>query len=212
MAALRRRGSAGSANTSASSAILPRPISSTAAIMRPSRDKRLVGKRDQKAVGIGGGRGAAKRARKLKLGAFGVQRAERDEGGRRGAADAGPAMDEERRLAVPFAREFDEVGDMRLARQHEAGLRLADVVHGESQMPVRPDAGRRVDEGLAVDQRHEMADIGVGDRGLDQAQGRDIDGFGAHAARHSSRFSWQNQGGHCSQCLQDRISAVTLIR
>ena len=29
-------------------------------------------------------------------------------------------------------------------------------------MPVRADAGRRVDQGLAVDQRHEMADVSVG--------------------------------------------------
>ena len=63
----------------------------------------------------------------------------------------------------------DEIGHMRLAGKHEPGLRLADVVHGEPEMPVGHDAGRRVDQGLAVDQCHQVADIGVGDRGLDQA-------------------------------------------
>ena len=105
-------------------------------------------------------------------------------------------MDQERRLAVPFERKPDQVLDMRLARKHEAGLRFADIVHGEPEMPIGPDARRRDDQGLAVDQRHEMADARVGDRGLDQAERCDVDGFGVHSVRHSSLFSWQNQGGH----------------
>ena len=50
---------------------------------------------------------------------------------------------------------------MVLARRHQTGLRLANVVHAKFEMPVGANARRRIDQGLAVDQRHQMADAGV---------------------------------------------------
>ncbi len=86
-------------------------------------------------------------------------------------------MNEKRSLTVPITRELHEIVDMVLMRKQEPRLRLADVVHGEPEVPVGPNARRGGNRRFAVNQRHQMADFGVGDRGLDKAQRRDIDGF-----------------------------------
>src|SRR5262249_60066979 len=98
-------------------------------------------------------------------------------------------MNQKRRLAVPGEGEADEVRYVALAREHEARLRLADVIHGKAQMPLGPDARRRVNERLVVDQGYEMAHAGVGDGGLDQAERRDIDRLWRHSGLNLSRLS-----------------------
>src|SRR5665811_1179476 len=139
--------------------------------------KHAIGQGDETAIGIGGGRGPAQRPSERMFVRLRVQRTERDEGRRGRAADAGPAMDEKRRLLVPIECEADQFGDVILRRNDQPVPRLADIVHGESEMTLLDDAGRRLDQGFAVDQGHQMADPSVGDRRLDETQGGDEDGF-----------------------------------
>src|SRR5688500_12352294 len=63
--------------------------------------KHLIAESNETPVRIGGGGSTAQSARQTELVGFGIERAERDEGRRGRAADAGPAVNQERRLAVP---------------------------------------------------------------------------------------------------------------
>ena len=87
----------------------------------------VVGHRHESRIGRRGGRRLAQRQRQRRLVALGPQRAERDEGGCRGAADAGPAMDEHRALQVPCAGEGEQPAHMVFARQDVAVLRFHDI-------------------------------------------------------------------------------------
>ena len=73
--------------------------------------------------------------------------------GRRGrTADAGKAVDEERRPAVPTPREIEQLADMILAGRGHVGLLDDDVVHRQDEMVRAAQIGRPVDRRAGVEQ------------------------------------------------------------
>ena len=104
----------------------------------------------------------------------------RESGGGR-AADAGIAVDHERRRAIPAADEIEQLADMLVRRADHAVGRLADVVDREEEVIRRGDGRRARHQRLVVHQRHDVARAGSLDGLGEPRQGTDVDG--AHALR-----------------------------
>ena len=123
----------------ASAAITPRPIVSIAATMRPSRPSSRSASATMRIFGVAVGE-ARRRARAiLTLIAMRIERADARKGARGRAADAGVAMHDQRRAAIPAAHEFRQIGDVLLVRHDVAVERRADVVQPQPEMIFRRD-------------------------------------------------------------------------
>src|SRR5262249_25251281 len=107
-----------------------------------------------------------------RLAAPGIERAGGDEGGRGGPADAGKAMDDERRLAIPAAGEVDELHRMLLRRRRQALLRRPDVVPLEHAVIRQAAAGRPLD---GIDEQgDDMTGADLGNRVVQPGERADV--------------------------------------
>ena len=145
--------------------------------------ERAVGKGHDARIGRRGRRGGAERARDVALRALRPEQAGRREGGGRGAADPGIAMDHDRLPLRPAAHEVEQHFDVLLTRVAQALGRIADVVHADEEVILARDGRRGRDGRAAVEQAHEMAGVYGRDRGRDLRQRADMD---QHARFRSS--------------------------
>ena len=163
-------------------------MQSSAATMRPSRFRNASARPTKRRFGTAVSEARRSASAIAFSGRVGVERAQRDERRRRRAAEAGVAVDEQRRLAVPAAHELDELADMLFGRRRGALLHLDDVVHVELQVPLDGKAGRRGGNEIGVDGADEMAGAGVLDDLRNVPQCTNVDG-GGRSNLHDRSFS-----------------------
>ena len=132
-------------------------MASTASIIRPFRPSSRSAISTMSRFGVRRWRACADQLRDLALRSLSVAVAGDDEGGRRRAADAGIAMDDERRGTIPASHELQHRLDVGVGRQDVSVLGEHDVGHGNEHMPAFRDLRRPDHFGALVDQRDHRA-------------------------------------------------------
>ena len=190
----RHRHSRSSRNGSPAKAARPCPIASMARTMRPSRPSARSA--SDTISGFGVAVGEARRSA-CAIAASSRAGAERAGGGERAggrAADAGVAMHDQRRRAVPLLHELDQVADVLLARVGVAVGRAGDVVDVDDEVVVGRDAARPHDQIDVAQQRHHVA----------RADGPRPSPAGARANRRESLQTFPEFDVHIWRARADR--------
>ena len=159
---------------SPSSAGLPGPSASTAAIIRPLRPRMRSAWPTSMTFGMAVADELRIARAMVGLVALGIERAGGDEGARGRAADAGIAVHHDRRAAVPALHEVDQVVDVLLGRVDVAVHRHGDVVHAEDQVVGLDDAGGPLHAVDQPQQRDDVARAGFGDGVVQAGEGADV--------------------------------------
>jgi hypothetical protein len=135
--------------------------------------QQIVGQRHHQPVRRDERRARAQRGRKFTF-PSGMTIASENIGRRTGTADAGPAMNQQRRCGRASTAEIQHRRDHLGARRDQSIARFDDIVKHQMQPPLRRQCGKRLRIGVGREQRQQIVETKLSRDILHRAQRRDV--------------------------------------